>query len=182
MTTKDIVYIALFAALMAALGVVPPVPASAFGVPITAQSLGPMLAGGILGAKRGGLSMLLFVVLVAVGLPLLSGGRGGLAVFAGASGGFVIGFIAASFVVGIIVERFWQNLNMVHVAFASVIGGIIVLYGFGVPWWSISAQVPMLDVLKGSMVFIPGDLIKAGLATAIILVTKKSYPLITKVA
>ena len=77
MSTKDIVYIALFAAVMAVLGLFPPITLPISGVPVTAQSLGPMLAGAILGARRGGLSILLFVALVALGLPLLSGGRGG---------------------------------------------------------------------------------------------------------
>ena len=70
--TKDIVYIALFAAIMAALAVIPPI-TLATGVPISSQSMGPMLAGAILGARRGALSMILFLVLVAAGLPLLVG-------------------------------------------------------------------------------------------------------------
>ena len=67
MATKDIVLIALFAALVAALGVVPNITLPmAGGVPITAQSMGVMLAGALLGAKRGGLAIVLFLVLVAV--------------------------------------------------------------------------------------------------------------------
>ena len=101
MSTKDTVYIALFAALTAALGLFPPIvmPIAA-GVPITAQTLGVMLAGGVLGAKRGALAMLLFLVLVAIGLPLLAGGRGGPAVFVGPSGGFLVGWVVAAYVIG----------------------------------------------------------------------------------
>ena len=89
LNTRDIVLIALFAAIMAVLGVFPPITLPLVGVPITAQSLGVMLAGGILGAKRGAMSMALFLILVAVGLPLLAGGRGGFGVFLGPSGGFL---------------------------------------------------------------------------------------------
>ena len=73
-------------------GLVPPV-AIAFlgGVPITAQTLGVMLAGVMLGPIRGALAVLLFLFLVALGLPFLSGGRGGLGVFMGPSVGFLIG-------------------------------------------------------------------------------------------
>ena len=85
MTTRDIVLIALFAALTAALGLFPPI--YVFAVPITAQTLGVMLAGSVLGSKRGGLAMLLFLVLVAVGAPILAGGRGGFGIFASPSGG-----------------------------------------------------------------------------------------------
>ena len=82
MKTKDLAYIALFAAITAVLGLLPAIPVPAVPVPITAQTLGVMLAGAVLGARRGFLALLLFLVLVAVGLPVLAGGRGGLAVFA----------------------------------------------------------------------------------------------------
>ena len=77
--------------MVAALGLVPAFTPPGFAVPITAQSLGVMLAGSILGARRGALSLVLLLVLVAVGLPLLAGGRGGLGVFAGPSVGFLLG-------------------------------------------------------------------------------------------
>jgi biotin transport system substrate-specific component len=75
MKTKDIVYIALFAALMAVLGLFPPFTLPITGVPITAQSLAPMLAGAILGARRGALSVVLFLVLVALVLACFWGRR-----------------------------------------------------------------------------------------------------------
>ncbi|MFN7599597.1 MAG: biotin transporter BioY, partial [Cereibacter sp.] len=83
---RSLTHIALFAALIAVLGLVPQI-TLAVGVPITAQSLGIMLCGTVLGARRGALAVVLFLVLVAAGLPLLSGGRGGLGVFAGPSAG-----------------------------------------------------------------------------------------------
>ena len=83
MNTRDIVLIALFAAIIVVLGLLPPIMLGFIPVPITAQSLGVMLAGCILGAKRGATAVLLVLLLVAIGLPVLSGGRGGLAVFAG---------------------------------------------------------------------------------------------------
>lgn len=80
MKLKDMMFMSLFAAIMGVLAIFPPIPVPFIPVPIVAQTLGIMLAGGILGAKRGGLSILLFVFLVAVGAPLLTGGRGGLGV------------------------------------------------------------------------------------------------------
>ena len=74
---RNIAQIALFAAMVAALGVVPPITLG-FGVPISAQSMGAMLAGAVLGARAGAAAMGLFLLLVALGLPLLSGSRGGL--------------------------------------------------------------------------------------------------------
>ena len=108
METRDVVFIALFAAIMAGLAIFPPITLPLLGVPITAQSLGAMLAGGVLGAARGCLSMALFLTLVAFGLPLLPGGRGGLGVFFGPTGGFLIGWIFAAVAVGFLVERMWN--------------------------------------------------------------------------
>lgn len=79
------VFAALFAALIGVLGMIPPIPLGFIPVPITAQTLGVMLAGGFLGKKTGSLSLILFIVLVALGLPLLSGGRGGLSALVGPS-------------------------------------------------------------------------------------------------
>ena len=106
---RSTVLIAVFAALIAALGLVPKF-TLAFGVPITAQSLGIMLCGTVLGAKRGGAAALLFVVLTLAGLPLLAGGRGGLGLLSGPSVGFIIGFPIAAFVTGWVMERVKTNV------------------------------------------------------------------------
>ncbi len=178
MTTRDIVLIALFAALMAVLAIFPPLTVPAIGVPITAQSIGPMLAGGIIGARRGGLSMLLFLALVAVGLPLLSGGRGGIGVFAGPTAGFLFGWVAAAIIIGWLTERAYKNLGFATAFSICVLGGVGVLYAIGVPVISLVANIPLWTALTGSAAFIPGDLIKAGVAAAIIVAVRKAYPMI----
>ena len=101
---RNLTHIALFAALIAVLGLVPKIDLVS-GVPITAQSLGVMLCGTVLGARRGALAVLLFLGLVAAGLPLLAGGRGGLGVFASPTVGYLVGFPLAAFVAGLVVER-----------------------------------------------------------------------------
>ena len=72
MVTRDLVLAALFAAIIVVLGLLPPIMLGFIPVPITAQSMGPMLAGAIIGRRRGATSMLLFLALVAIGLPLLA--------------------------------------------------------------------------------------------------------------
>jgi len=180
MNTKDIVYISLFAAIMAALGIFPPLTIPAIGIPITAQSMGVMLAGGILGAKRGGLSLVLFMILVAIGLPLLAGGRGGLGVFAGPTAGFLLGYVVGAFCVGWLVEKFWYKLNIAYVGISCVLGGIVAIYALGIPWLAYSAAIPLEKAFLGSMAFVPGDAIKAIIATAIIIGVKRAYPLISR--
>ena len=80
---------ATFVGVIAAMGLVPALSLPGFNVPITIQSMGVMLAGSILGRWRGAAAVTIFLLLVALGLPLLSGGRGGLAVFFGPSVGFL---------------------------------------------------------------------------------------------
>ena len=187
MTTRDIVHVALFAALMAVLAFFPPLMIPAIGVPITAQSLGPMLAGGILGARRGGLSMLLFVALVAIGLPLLSGGRGGIGALVGPWSGFIYGWVASAFVIGWLTERFWNSLSFVSAFAITALAGIGTVYTIGVPWfWWMStanASAPAMGLadafVASAIAFTPGDLIKAGVAAAVITTVKRAYPLIS---
>lgn len=159
---RNLTHIALFAALIAVLGLVPKIDLAA-GVPITAQSLGIMLCGTVLGAKRGALAVLLFLALVAVGLPLLSGGRGGLGVFASPSVGFLIGFPIAAFVAGLVMER--TTLPVAYAAAAgSVLGGIAVLYAFGIVGLSVMLDKTLTEAAHISVAFLPGDTIKVVLA------------------
>ncbi len=162
--TRSLVRIALFAALMGVLGLIPPVylPIAA-GVPVSAQSMGVMLAGLVLGRRDGALAMALFLLVVALGAPLLSGGRGGLGVFVGPTAGFALGFIPAAYVTGWLSQRLpWPALaaNLV----AAAVGGIAVLYLCGVPALAAIAHMSLAKALLGSLVFLPGDLLKAILA------------------
>jgi biotin transport system substrate-specific component len=177
--TKDLAYIALFAAITAVLGLLPAVQVGP--VPITAQTLGVMLAGSILGARRGFLSQLLFLVLVAIGLPVLPGGGGGLAVFAGATAGYLFSWPIAAFVIGLLTERFWARYNLAWGVLANVVGGIVVVYAIGVPVLKAVAGLPWSDaVWLGAAVFIPGDLVKAVVAAGIAVQVRRSYPVIER--
>lgn len=162
---KNLTHIALFAALIAVLGLVPKIDLLA-GVPITAQSLGVMLCGTVLGARRGALAVLLFLALVAVGLPLLSGGRGGLGVFASPSVGFLIGFPVAAFVAGLVVEK-WTAAIGVAAFVGAILGGIVVLYAFGIPGMAVMLDKSLPEAAGLATPFLPGDLIKAGLAALV---------------
>ena len=178
MSTRDMVLVALFAAITAACAVFPPVQVPFVPAPIVVQNIGVMLAGSILGARRGGLALLLFVVLVAVGMPILTGWKGGLGVILGPTGGFVLAWIPAAFVVGAMVEKFWSRLHFWNLLLCNVVGGIVVVYALGIPWLAAVAQLELTQALVGSAVFVPGDVIKALIATFAALVVKRSYPLI----
>jgi biotin transport system substrate-specific component len=109
-------------------------------------------------------------------LPLLAGGRGGLGAFMLPSSGFLIGFPFAAFVTGLIVEK-WQGPSLAIVAgVASIIGGIIVLYAFGIAGLAIALDKSLLESAALVTVFIPGDVIKAVLAGLITAALYKARP------
>ena len=93
MKTKDIVLISLFTALIVALSLIPPIPVPVVPVPLTLQTLGVMLTGLMLGPKRGAMVVLLYVLLGLLGVPVLPGGRAGLAVLVGPTAGFLLGMM-----------------------------------------------------------------------------------------
>ncbi len=159
----DMMHIAIFTALMAVLGFMPPLFLSFTPVPITLQTLGVMLAGSILKPKSAFLSQLVFLLLVAFGAPLLPGGRGGFGVFFGPSAGFLIAYPFASGLISLAVCRLHQitvwRLFFTHIAF-----GIIFIYLLGIPVQAFMLHIDLSQAAFTSLVFVPGDLIKAALS------------------
>lgn len=179
MSSRDLALVASFAALIAVLGL--PGSISVFGgaVPITLQSMGVMLAGSILGWKRGALSVVVLLVLVAAGLPLLAGGRGGLAVFFGPTAGYLIGFVLGAAVIGWLVQRRLPAYPLWWGGLANVVGGIGVVYLVGIPVLAAATSTSLWLAATGSLVFLPGDAIKVVIATAVASAVHRGYPGIT---
>lgn len=175
-SARDLAMIAIFAGIVAALGVVPAFQAPGFSVPITAQSLGVMLAGAILGARRGGLALVVFLTLVAVGLPLLAGGRGGLGVFFGPSAGFLLAWPLTAFAIGWITERGGPNYKLHWGVVANIIGGIVILYAFGIAGIAAVTGISVGAAAVSTWIFIPGDLLKAVVAALIARGVHAAYP------
>jgi biotin transport system substrate-specific component len=175
-TSRDLALVATFAGVVAALGVVPAFVPPGFTVPITAQSLGVMLAGAVLGARRGSLSVVLLLVLVAVGLPLLAGGRGGLGVFATPSVGFLLGWPVAALVIGWLSERGGPTYRLAWGLVANVLGGIVVLYAAGIAGIAAVTGLSVQAAAVSTWVFVPGDLLKAVLCALVARGVHAAYP------
>lgn len=175
LAAADLARIATFAALIAVLGL--PGSFSLFGnaVPVTLQTMGVLLAGAILGAWRGTLSVLLFLALVAAGLPLLAGGRGGLGVYAGPSVGYIAGFVVAAVVVGWLVERGGRRPHTAWVVVACLLGSAIILV-IGVPVQALITGVPLDTTTVLALAFVPGDVLKSVLAAVVAVGTQRAYP------
>ena len=162
--------IAMFAALIAALGLIPKITLTP-GVPITAQSLGIMLCGTVLGARRGTLAVVLFLLLTALGLPLLAGGRGGLGVFVSPSAGFLIGFPLAALTAGLAMNYLPVSHLAIRAFLAAWLGAVLVLYLPGIVGMAITLDKSLAQASALAMPFLPGDTLKAiaaGLTTATI--------------
>lgn len=161
MRARALVDVALYAAILAVLGLLPKLNIPFLGgVPITAQSLGVMLAGVMLGARQGALAVLLFLFVVALGAPLLAGGRGGLGVFAGPTVGFLAGWVAGAYVTGAVMARLRHLPVLPAALIAAAIGGVLVVYLLGVPVMAAMTGLPLSTAVVGSLVFVPGDLLK----------------------
>jgi len=175
-SSRDLALVATFAGVIAALGLVPAFLPPGFPVPITTQTLGVMLAGAVLGGRRGSLSVVLLLVLVAVGLPLLAGGRGGLGVFATPSVGFLVGWPLAAFVIGWLTERGGSTYHLAWGLAANVVGGILVMYAVGIVGIAVVADVSVQAAVVSTWVFLPGDLVKVVLTAVVARGVHAAYP------
>ncbi|MFB4288790.1 biotin transporter BioY [Nonomuraea sp. ATR24] len=171
----DVARVAVFAALIAALGLVPGL--NLFGpVPITLQTLGVMLAGAILGSWRAALAVGVFILLVAAGLPLLAGFRGGLGVFTGPSVGFLLGWLPGAALIGWIVERGGRSPGIGRLLVASLAGGLGVVYLVGIPLWALVGGLTLGQAALLTLGFVPGDVAKAVLTAFVARGTQRAYP------
>jgi biotin transport system substrate-specific component len=171
MQTKPFVMIALFTAIIVVLGLIPPIMLTFIPVPIHAQGLGVLLAGVVLGARGGALSVLLLLILVAIGLPVLAGGRGGLTVFFSPTAGYLIGFLPTAFITGwissIIIHRVKTQWPLiVWLMFVGTVG-VLINHICGIIWLIIYTGLSPRDAILGDLIFVPGDLIKAAIAAYI---------------
>lgn len=175
-SARDLALVATFTGVVAALGLVPAFLPPGFSVPITAQSLGVMLAGAVLGARRGALSLVLLLVLVAVGLPLLAGPTGGLGVFATPRVGFLLGFPLAAYVVGWLTERGGPRYRLAWGLVANVVGGILVLYAMGIAGLAAVGGLSVEAAVVAIWVFLPGDVVKVVVAALVARGVHAAYP------
>jgi biotin transport system substrate-specific component len=182
MTTYDIVLSAMFTALIAVLGVMPGIPIPLLPVPITLQLMGVMLAGALLGPWRGAIAVVLLIVLVAMGMPVLAGGRGGLPILGGPTAGFIFGWVPAAFVTGLVAQRFahpGSSMTWTVVAghVAACAAAIVVDYLCGIAWLVAVTGIAFSGAALGMLAFIPGDLVKAVAAGWAAVAIRRVHPI-----
>lgn len=161
--TKDIVYIGIFAALIAACSwLVIPGP-----VPFTMQTFAVFLTVGLLGGKRGTTAVLVYILMGAVGLPVFSGFMGGLGKLLGTTGGYILGFLFSALLMWSMEQAFGTGAK---VRLCSMFLGLLACYAFGTFWFMrvylhTKGSISLLAVLSQCVFpFILPDCLKIGLA------------------
>ncbi len=162
---QRMIYASFFAALMC-VGSYISVPIGP--VPIVLNNFFVLLAGLLLGARWGALSVLVYLLVGVIGLPVFAGGKSGLAHLLGPTGGYLVGFVAAAWLTGVISQRGRHVRRPQLYDIAAVLAGSIVVYCIGVPWLHWTTQMSWVKTLMiGCTPFIVGDAVKAAVAVVI---------------
>lgn len=149
---------ALMVALLIVLGYLPAIPVGIIPVPIVLQNMGVMLTAMLLGPKTGSIAVACFVGLALLGLPILAGGRGGIAVAVGPTGGYLLSYLLVPALYGIFggarSTAWWRQI------LALVLAGVVVVDLCGALWLSMQSGIPLAAALMSNLVFLPGDAAK----------------------
>lgn len=165
-TTYDLVYISIFAVIIAICSWIS-IPSA---VPFTLQTMGIFTAVGVLGGKRGTISILVYIMLGLLGLPVFAGFQGGIGVLFGNTGGYIIGFLCSALIMWGMEKIFGQSRLVLII---SMVLGLVACYTFGTLWFMAlythnTGAVGLWTVLGWCVIpFIIPDLLKIG--TAVIL-------------
>lgn len=175
MPARDLALIATFAALLAVFAMFT-VNLPGVSVPVTLQTFGVMLAGGILGWKRGGLAVATYLLLVLAGLPWTSKRIGGPSAFTTPTGGYLIGFLLGAVVIGLLVRWAWARRNVLWIFGANLIGGIVTVYAVGVPGTKLAMDTTWATAFAPVTTTLPGDLLKAAIAACVAAAVHRAFP------
>ncbi len=161
---RDLLLITISALFVAALAQVK-IPLPFTPVPLTGQTFAVLLVGAALGSKRGTVSLALYTLMGALGLPFFAGGASGLAYLSGPTLGYLVGFVAAAYVIGLLAERGLER--SARTSLAPFLVGTLVIYLFGTGWLAILFGVEQALTL-GVLPFLVGDAIKLVLAALVL--------------
>jgi len=178
-TATDVALVATFAAFIAVCALVPSIPVAGMAVPITLQTFGVMLAGVVLGARRGALAALLYLAVGLAGLPIFAGGTGGLGVIGKASFGYLISFPLAAALAGYLATyaRRVPGRWRAPVLFAAAMAGSLVFthpIGIAVMGWRLALE-PAAAITLG-LTFLPGDILKNVVVAVVAAAVFRAFP------
>lgn len=176
-TTTDLALIAAFAALVTACAVLPAVDIAG-PVPITLQTFGVLLAGAVLGPRRGFLAVLLYLVLGAAGLPIYAGGASGLGTFSGPTGGYLISFPFAAALAGLLVALLPGRAlaKSAPLIFIAAMVGVALNHAVGMAGLHLRADLSWQASWNVDKVFWLGDTLKAVAVAVVATAVHRAFP------
>ncbi|MBN2109964.1 MAG: biotin transporter BioY [Methanosarcinaceae archaeon] len=155
----------LFAALVS-VGAYARIPVPFSPVPITLQVFFIFLAAAMLGARWGTLSVIVYLLLGIIGLPVFSGGSSGLGILLGPTGGYLVGFVMAAFLIGILSGKKGTSSVLLNAMF--MLAGLCIIYVAGISFLAYAAGITFENAIRlGVLPFLPADLLKVVLASVI---------------
>lgn len=176
----DVSLIAVFAAFIAVCALIPGFTPAGSAVPITLQTFGVMLAGAVLGWRRGLLAVLLYIGVGLAGLPIFSGGGGGLGVLARPSLGYIIAWPLAVALAGLLVQAFARNsrvwVNYLVIFFACMAGSLLFTHPLGIWVMSLRAELPATEAISIGLLYLPGDVLKNLAVAAVAVSVHRAFP------
>ena len=177
---RSVAHVAVFAALLVATAVVPGIPVGGLGVPITLQTLGVLLTGLVLGARRGALAVLVYLAIGLVGFPVFSKGQSGLQVLSGPTAGYLVSFLLAALVAGagaaVVVRRTDRRWWVALLAAVAVVTSVAVIHVLGVAGLVVNLHLPLSAAVAADLPFLPGDLLKALVAAVAAAAVHRAFP------
>ncbi len=169
----------MFAALLAALTLVPAIPVGPLGVPITLQTFAVSLVALCLGSLRGTASVLLYVIVGLAGVPVFARFSGGLGVLAGPTAGYLLAFPLAALVAGALATLVLRRVRRARTLWlfaAAMAGSILVTHPLGILGMSINGHLPLGQAALVDLAYWPGDLLKNLVAALVAASVFKAFP------
>lgn len=176
-TSTDIALVAGFAALIATCALLPTIEVGI--VDVTLQTFAVLLAGAVLGARRGFLAAVLYVVVGAAGLPVFSGGAAGVGVLVGPSAGYLIGFPLAAGLCGFLVERLPRSTLATSIPLIFVCGlasSAATIHPLGITGLVLRADMTWEAAFRFDLAFWPGDVVKNAAMALVATAVHRAFP------
>ncbi|NLE97175.1 MAG: biotin transporter BioY [Propionibacterium sp.] len=176
----DLAHVAVFAALIAAMSLMPAIPLGGFGVPITLQTLAISITGLCLGPWRGLAAVALYLLVGSAGLPVFAGGKAGLAVWAGPTAGYLVAFLVTVVVVGFLARavtaRGTSARTPIWLFLVLIACRVTITYPLGTLGIARATGSSFGDVWLADLVYWPGDVIKSVIAVLVAYAIYKAFP------
>lgn len=179
LSTTDLALVATFAALIAVCSIISGFNVTGIGVPFTLQMFAVFLAGAVLGAKRGFLAVLLYLAVGTAGVPIFAEGHGGPATWAGVTGGYLLAFPIAAFLVGLVASRVARTNPAsftIAVSIAAAVVTVAVVGTLGTIGMALKLDVSLTAAWAFATPFFVADIIKGVLAAIVAAAVHRAFP------